>query len=165
MGPPIAALCLFAATITLQATAQEPGGMKNTPAQDPHQRWTELELSRGSTVTVEDSSGSRMVGTLLGLEGESLLLRVSTKEQRIDRDLIRRVTSGRRDSLKNGILTGVLVGAGMAAVSSCRINDRKCGVGGRAAFLGFGAGLWGAIGAEIDRSVDRRRTLYEAPPK
>jgi hypothetical protein len=116
MGPPIAAICLFAATIALQATAQEPGGMKKTPVQDPHQRWTELELSRGSTVTVEDSSGSRLVGTLLRLEGESLVLRVSTKEQRIDRNLIRRVASGRRDSRKNGILTGVLVGAGMAAV-------------------------------------------------
>jgi len=75
------------------------------------------------------------------------------------------VTSGRRDSLKNGFLTGVVVGAGMAAVSSCRINDRKCGGAGKAAFLGFGAGLWGAIGAAVDRSVDKRITLYEAPPK
>ena len=109
--------------------------------------------------------GSRIVGTLLRLEGTSLVLRVKTTEQRIDRDLIRRVTSKRKDSVKNGYLTGALVGAGMAAMSSCYSHGRKCGTAGRAAFVAFGAGLWAVIGGAIDNSVDKRVTLYDARPK
>ena len=133
--------------------------------EDADPKWTQLEQARGLTVSVEDLTGSRIVGALLGVEGDSLVLRVKTTEQRIDRDLIRRVTAKRKDSVKNGYLTGALVGAGMAAMSSCYSHGRKCGTAGRAAFVALGAGLWAVIGAAIDNSVDKRVTLYDARPK
>ncbi len=161
MHSAIAAACVVAG-ITLQVPAPESGtGMKDR-VQDAYPKWTELAQARGLTVSVEDMAGGRTVGTMLRLEGASLVLRVKTTEQRIDRDAIRRVTSKRKDSVKNGYLAGALVGAGMAAMSSCESNGRKCGTAGRAAFVAFGAGLWALIGGAIDNSIDKRVTLYEA---
>lgn len=93
------------------------------------------------------------------------MLRVRGDDRRIERGRIRRVTSKRRDSLKNGIVTGAVIGAGLAAGSSCYVGDRKCGKAGRAAFVAFGAALWSAIGAAIDASTQKRMTLYEASPR
>lgn len=164
MHSAIAAACVFA-SITLQVPPLESTAGMTDRVQDADPKWTQLEQARGLTVSVEDLTGSRIVGTLLRLEGESLVLRVNTTEQRIDRDVIRRVTSKRKDSVKNGYLTGALLGAGMAAMSSCYSHGRKCGAGGRAAFVAFGAGLYALIGGAIDNSVDKRVTLYDARPK
>ena len=160
----IAAACVVAG-ITLQVPAPEPGAGVKDRVQDAYSKWTQLEQARGLTVSVEDKAGDRTVGTLLRLEGESLVLRVKTTEQRIDRNVVRRVTAKRKDSVKNGYLTGALIGAGMAAMSSCESNGRKCGTAGRAAFVAFGAGLWALIGGSIDNSIDKRVTLYEARSK
>ena len=165
MHSAIAATCAFA-IIALQLPTLESGAGMKDRVQDAYPKWTQLEQARGLTVSVEDVTGSRIVGTLLRLEGKSLVLRVKTTEQRIDRDLIRRVTSKRKDSVKNGYLsTGALVGAGMAAMSSCYSHGRKCGTAGRAAFVALGAGLWAVIGGAIDNSVDKRVTLYDGRPK
>ena len=164
MHSTIAATCAFA-IVALQLPTLESGAGMMDRVQDAYPKWTQLEQARGLTVSVEDLTGSRIVGTLLRLEGTSLVLRVKTTEQRIDRDLIRRVTAKRKDSVKNGYLTGALVGAGMAAMSSCYSHGRKCGTAGRAAFVAFGAGLWAVIGGAIDNSVDKRVTLYHARPK
>jgi len=135
------------------------------PAQEADRRWIELERSQGLTVAIEATDGSRYVGTLLRVEAHSLVLRVDdVDQQRIERGGIRRITSKRRDSLTNGVVTGAVIGAGMAAGSSCYVDNRKCGKAGRAAFVAFGAALWGAIGAAIDASRQKRITLYEAPP-
>ena len=160
----IAATCVLA-IIALQLPALESSADIKDRVQDAYPKWSQLEQARGLTVSVEDLTGSRIVGTLLRLEGKSLVLRVKTTEQRIDRDLIRRVASKRKDSVKNGYLTGALVGAGMAAMSSCHSHGRKCGTAGRAAFVAFGAGLWAVIGGAIDTSVDKRVTLYDGRPK
>jgi hypothetical protein len=160
----ITAACVLA-SITLQVPTLESGAGMNDRVQDGYPKWTQLEQARGLTVSVEDVTGSRIVGTLLRLEGESLVLRVKATEQRIDRDVIRRITAKRKDSVKNGYLTGALVGAGMAAMSSCNSHGRKCGARGRAAFVAFGAGLWALIGGAIDNSIDKRVTLYDARPK
>jgi hypothetical protein len=133
------------------------------PPQEPDRRWTELERSQGLTVAIDVTDGSRLAGTLLRMEPQRLMLHVHGDDRPIERGRIRRITSKRRDSLKNGILTGALIGAGMAAGSSCYVRDRKCGKAGRAAFVAFGAALWSAIGAAIDASTQKRMTLYEAP--
>jgi hypothetical protein len=136
----------------------------HVPAQEPDRRWTELERSQGVTVAIDVSDGNRLNGTLLRVDADSVLLRDSANEHRIDRGQIRRITSKRRDSLKNGIVTGAIIGAGMAAGSSCYLRGRKCGTAGRAAFIAFGAALWSLIGASIDASMQKRITLYEVPP-
>ena len=152
MNSAIPAVCLLVASFELHG-----------PAQEPDLRWTELERSQGLAVAIDLTDGSRFVGTLLRVEAHSLVLRVGANDQRIGRGRIRRITSKRRDSLKNGIVTGAAIGAGMAAGSSCYIADRKCGKAGRAAFVAFGAALWSAIGAAIDASMQKRITLYEVP--
>jgi hypothetical protein len=164
MHSAIAAACV-SATIALQAPTLASGAGMQDRLQHHNPKWTQLAQARGLTVSVEDLTGSKIAGTLLRLEGDSLVLLVKTTEQRIDRQVIRRVTSKRRDSVKNGYLTGALVGAGMAAMSSCDIHGRKCGTASRAAFLALGAGLWAVIGGAIDNSVDKRVTLYDARRK
>ena len=153
MDSAIPAVCVLVASFGLHGPAQEP---------DP--RWIELERSQGLTVAIDLTDGSRFVGTLLRVEAHSLVLRVPVVEQRIERRHIRRITSKRRDSLKNGIVTGAVIGASMAAGSSCYIGDRKCGKAGRAAFVAFGAALWSAIGAAIDARTRKQMTLYEPSP-
>jgi hypothetical protein len=153
MNSAIPAVCVLVASFGLHG-----------PAREPDRRWIELERSQGLTVAIDVTDGSRIVGTLLRVEAHSLVLRVGVDDQRIERGRIRRITSKRRDSVKNGIVTGAVIGAGMAAGSSCYVGDRKCGKAGRAAFVAFGAALWSAIGAAIDASTQRRMTLYEAPP-
>jgi hypothetical protein len=154
MNSAIPAVCVLVASFGLHG-----------PAQEPDRRWTELERSQGLTVAIDVTDGSRFIGTLLRVEGHSLVLRVRGDDRRIERGRIRRITSKRRDSLKNGIFTGAVIGAGMAAGSSCYVGDRKCGKAGRAAFVAFGAALWSAIGAAIDASTQKRMTLYEAWPE
>jgi len=165
MHSAIAAACLLVAGINAQAPAFDSRVGTKDPGQDQNQQWARLEQAQGLTLSVEETSGHNISGVLLRLEGETLVLRIDLTERRIDRSLIRRVTSRRRDSVKNGILTGALVGAGMAGMSSCRIGDRKCGAAGRAAFVAFGAALWALIGGAIDGSIDKHITLYDARAK
>ena len=165
MHSAIAVACLLVAGINVQVPAFDSRVGTKDPGQDRNQQWARLQQAQGLTVSVEETSGNKISGVLLRLEDETLVLRVDETEQRIARDLIRRVTSKRKDSVKNGILTGALVGAGMAAMSSCHIGDRKCGAAGRVGFVAFGAALWALIGGAIDGSIDKRITLYEARAK
>jgi hypothetical protein len=160
--PSTTAAAYLIAGLVLQAPALAQWNATTVPFQDVSSPWTQLNQALGSTVTVQEAGGLSATGTLVRVDSESLVLRVVTTERRVDRDAVRRVTAKRKDSVKNGAVIGALVGASMAAMSSCRIGDRECGVGGRAAFVGFGAGLWAVIGAAIDRSVDKSVTLYEA---
>src|SRR5512144_572059 len=82
------------------------------PAQEPDRRWAELERSQGLAVAIDVTDGSRFVGTLLHVDAHSLVLRVRGDDRVIERGRIRRITSKRRDSVKNGILTGAVIGAG-----------------------------------------------------
>lgn len=153
MNSAIPAVCVHVASFGVRSSVQE-----------PDRRWTELGHAQGITLAIDVADGNRLVGTLIRVEAQSLVLRVRGDDQRIERGRIRRITSKRRDSLKNGILTGAVIGAGLAAGSSCYVGDRKCGKAGRAAFVAFGAALWSAIGAAIDASTQKRMTLYEATP-
>src|SRR5688572_2454086 len=151
MHSAMTAACLLAVTISGHTGGVLGAGALKPAQQDPHHDWSALAASRGVTIAVEDLAGNSVAGTLLEVAAESLVLRVATKDQRIDRALIRRVTSTRRDSIRNGLLIGAVVGAGMAAGSSCYIGNRKCGRGARAAFVAFGAALWAVIASAIDR--------------
>ena len=154
MNSVIPAACVLVASFGLQGLAQE-----------PDRRWTELEHAQGATVAIKVSDGTRVVGRLLGVEAQSLVLRVGEEDRRIERGQVRRVTARRQDSRKNGAVIGAVIGAGLAAGSSCSAGGQKCGKAGRAAFIAFGAALWSAIGAAIDGSMEKRVTLYEAPPQ
>jgi len=161
MPSAIAAAYLLAG-LTLQEPAREaPIGTKD-PLRDVSSPWTQLVRAEGLVVSVVDVAGTSVTGTLLRVEPESLIVLVNTTEQRFPREAIRRVTSKRKDSVKNGALTGALVGAGMAAMSTCQVGNKKCGTGARIAFVAFGTGLWALIGASIDGSMDKRVKLYEA---
>jgi small nuclear ribonucleoprotein (snRNP)-like protein len=161
--PSATAAAYLVACLALQPPVLEHWNATQASVQGVPSPWTQLDRALGKTVTVKAAGGLTATGTLLQVDPQSLVLRVVTTERRFDREAIRRVTSKHEDSVKNGVVIGALVGASMAAMSSCRIGDRECGVGGRAAFVGLGAGLWAVIGEAIDRSVDKSVTLYEAP--
>src|SRR4026208_780292 len=109
MHSAIAVACLLVAGINVQVPAFDSRVGTKDPGQDRNQQWARLQQAQGLTVSVAETSGNTIRGVCLRLQDEPLVLRVDETEQRIARDLIRRVTSKRKDSVKNGILTGALV--------------------------------------------------------
>ncbi|SRR6266542_2746083 len=158
-----AAVCVVMVGLTVHVAAQDRESTKGAALQDKEERWAHLEAARGQIVSVESMSRTKTTGTLLQVEAQSLSLNVAGAEVRVDRAQVRRVTSERRDSVKNGFITGAVIGAGMAAGSSCYVRDRKCGNGATAAFIAVGAAIWAAIGVAIDASISKRVTLYQVP--
>jgi hypothetical protein len=116
------------------------------------------------TVFVLDDRGVETRGNLLTLDDTSVVLLVGDEERRFD---IRNVTrvSKRGDSLKNGALSGLVIGIGMGVLgsmmsdcgssSSCPTDRVVLGV--------ISTALYTAIGTAVDAAVQGRTTLYKRP--
>src|SRR5215216_4237207 len=80
----------------------------------------DLAILRGTRVTVTHRSGEKVTGTLLTAAADGLSLTVAGTTLTIPEADVRRVTR-KGDSLKNGALWGLAVGAalGAAAVATC----------------------------------------------
>ena len=133
-------------------------------AQPTLDRWAGLELKRLQEIYVRDVEGTETSGRLLQLNPDSLVILAGGVERRVDAGEVIRVQN--RDSLKNGTLIGLAIGAGMglmtAAISDCPGNDPggSCG-GARTAAVAVSMGVYSAIGAGVDALVRGRTTIYE----
>jgi len=133
-------------------------------AQPTLDRWAGLESKRLQEIYVRDVEGTETSGRLLQINPVSLVILAGGVERRFDADEVIRVQ--KRDSLKNGTLIGLAIGAGMglmtAAISDCPGNDPggSCG-GARAAAVAVSMGVYSAIGAGVDALVRGRTTIYE----
>jgi hypothetical protein len=121
------------------------------------------------TVFVLDDRGVETRGRLVKLDEQAVVLLVDGERRRFETARVNRVTR-RGDSLRNGAITGAVVGGVMAVLTSgiaeCR-NDRggygSCGAGAR---VGMGlalVGIYSAIGTGIDAAIQGRTVLYQAP--
>ena len=122
-----------------------------------------------STVFVHDGRGSQIKGKLLRLDDESILVLVNGQERRIELANIWKVEK-RGDSLRNGAITGAIVGLGLGALAMGMSECRKpaggygsCGVAPRLAIVAVSTGVYASIGTGIDAVIQGRTTLFQRP--
>ena len=123
-----------------------------------------LDRSALSTVFVLDDTGVETRGQLLRLDSEAIVVLVDGSERRFETHRVARV-SRRGDSLRNGVITGLIVGivdsVVFLAISQC---GASCDERARVALAVINIGMYTAIGTAIDAAIKGRTVLYQAPP-
>jgi hypothetical protein len=139
-------------------------------AQEPAASFDRLadRIQVGQLIWVTDTMGHEVRGRLERLSGDGLVLRTNGLEMFAATD-IRRVRARDRDSLRNGTLVGLVIGAGMGtawcigaiADDSGDINAGVECAEGLTVFPGLGA----LVGLIIDAAIPGKvRVVYQAPP-
>lgn len=140
----------------------------------PAQDFTSLGATRTSIDVVTDT-GTETRGRLLRFDAESLTMNGHGRDITFDRQHVARIYQ-RGDSLKNGTLIGLGVGAalGMSAGLGAECGGlfeavRPCTAGEKVRMTAIAGGVLGAIGMGIGAGIDAlrtgRRLLYEAQPQ
>ncbi len=151
-------------TVALIAIAPASAFAQTAPA-----GWPGLKLHELSTVYVLDDAGVETRGRLVQFSPQSLTLSVDGTERQFNLAHVTRIDR-RGDSLRNGALTGALVGAGLglatAGLSDCSGRDPGGSCPGmRAGVFLFSTAVYAAIGTAIDALVVGRTTVYVAPTR
>jgi hypothetical protein len=154
-----AVVILSALALPVSAAAQEPAA-----SLEELTRWVRI----GDSVTVTDGGGRKVAGRIAGLKPESIALAVDAAVREFPQADVLAITRREHDSLRNGALIGMGVGAGffvlaVTADGGCPYYE-DC-----AALLTMGtlfyAGLGAGIGAGIDALVPGRQSvIYRRPP-
>ncbi|MGE3509497.1 MAG: hypothetical protein AB7N65_11495 [Vicinamibacterales bacterium] len=149
----------------LLVAALLPGSPRSASAQGIANTFDELRLlvKLGETLTVYDTTGHEQRGRLDSLSTSSLVLRRGRERVDIAETDVSRIEATRSDSLRNGALIGMGVGAGLilgAFVMSC---DSECGdEAGLLALATLGyAGIGAGIGTGIDALIQSRQPIFE----
>jgi|RhiMethySRZTD1v2_1073278.scaffolds.fasta_scaffold646457_2 hypothetical protein len=131
--------------------------------------WNGLRTSNLTTVEVTDDRGERTTGKLLRLDQNAVVLIVDGTERQLEMSHVTEVLK-HGDSLKNGAITGAIVGAGFgflaAGLADCSHDDGhygSCGFGTKFTFVTLNTALYTAIGVGIDALIQGRTVLYRAP--
>lgn len=124
-------------------------------------------LQQGEEVYVSDGGGREVRGTVADMSVSSLQLLVNGERRSFDSANIQRIDRHVRDSLKNGALWGLAVGAGagflgmVAARNSVQLDDAGAAI----ALAWIVAPVAGAAaGAAIDASRTTRELVYARSP-
>jgi hypothetical protein len=152
-------VCLFIASGASAQTAE------------PRHDFSSLAATQTSVDVIADS-GRQTRGRLLRFDAESLTLESDRREITFDRQHVAQVYQ-RGDSLKNGMLIGLGIGAGMGVVTGTTSDcggffepARPCTAGENAQRALVLGGVFGAIGMGIGAGIDAlftgRRLLYDA---
>ena len=116
----------------------------------------------GDTVSITDSAGLRVRGRLTDISPTSLGVDVSGKRREFLQLDIDRIARKGDDSLANGALIGLAIGAGLGAAVLGTVDD-----GPGAGWVAFASVLYGGIGAGIGVGVDAlvrgERVIFAAP--
>lgn len=107
-------------------------------------------VGSGAKVTVINSTGDQTTGTISALTPSSLSLGVNGKLRDFGEQDVATIRQRRSDSLRDGTLWGLGIGAGVGFVLGGAIGAEELG---EAAFF-FGGFLAGGIGAAIGVGVD-----------
>ena len=147
----VAAVSLAAATVSA-AEAQVAGS------------FDQLQLLVGpeDRVTVTDSTGQELTGSIASLSPASLTLLVEGSPRVFDEADVGDIRQRRPDSLKNGAIHGLSIGAILGAVALGVAYQGE----GTGTAIGMGALFYGGIGAGIGAGVDAliegRRVIYRS---
>jgi hypothetical protein len=111
----------------------------------------------GDTLTITDASGERVRGKLADLSATTLVLDLSGLHRTLQVTEVDVIQKRGPDSLKNGALTGLAVGAGLfgVAIGAATRSGTYAAVG--ALFYG---GIGAGIGAGVDALIEGQRVIY-----
>jgi hypothetical protein len=133
----------------------------NAGAQGIASNFTELRLlvRPGDRITVTGSNGA-ITGTLARLSSSVLVLDAGRQTVELRESDVTAIRQRRSDSLQNGALIGLGVGAGLFLAAVAGADDLD--LSGWAAIGALEcAGLGAGIGAGVDALITRRQVIYE----
>jgi hypothetical protein len=125
-----------------------------------------LLVRQGDTVTVTDVNGQEVSGKITNLSASSLALTANNHAWEWREVEVATIKQRRGDSLANGALIGLGIGAGLTAIGfAVWVNSETYGgqasageaVGVTALYGGLGA----AIGIGVDALITRRQVVFE----
>ena len=116
----------------------------------------------GDTVTVTDSTGRETRGIIAALSPSSFELTVAGSRRAFLEDETRTIRQRRSDSLKNGALWGVAVGAGLGLLT---LIDTEPTAGDVIASTALMAGLGTAVGFGIDAIFSSNDLIFVRSPR
>lgn len=125
-----------------------------------------LLVGTGDTVTVTDVAGREVTGKVSALSPTSLSLQVDRQLREWSESDVATIQRKHSDSLGNGALIGLAVGAGATAVliaASLEAEDEVSG-GEIAAVVAVYGGVGAAIGVGVDALITRKRVIFEKRP-
>lgn len=115
----------------------------------------------GDTLTITDTAGQRLRGKLAELSSASLVLEVSGTRRVFPGTEVDIIEKRGSDSLKNGALIGLSVGAGVfGPFAGASTGDWGYGALAAVLYGGIGAG----IGVGVDALIEGQRVIYAASP-
>lgn len=114
-------------------------------------------LRRGDLVTVTDDQGRRLGGRILDLSPSGLSLEYTGARLDLSADQVARIRHQRFDSLGNGTLIGVGIGAIPGFLLGMAVSES----GGFGQALALGLGVGGGIGAAVDALIPESRVVYD----
>ena len=150
----VAAVAAIIATPSLSVAEQRP----ETPVAAFHE--LPLLVNLGDRVTVTEDAGRELPGELVDLSPSMLAILVDGTQYDLHESGVTTIRQRRLDSVGNGVLLGLLTGAGLAAVGvalTAYIPDAADYLGAAAIFGGAGAG----IGAVVDSLNSGSRVVYK----
>jgi len=126
-------------------------------------------VAPGDRVTVVDTTGIQTKGRIAELDGSTLSIESGNALRLFRQDDVVVIRQRKQDSVRNGVLVGAAIGAGLGAIAelSCRARDGYCGYTGIAT---LGSAIWGTwIGIIADVLYRTPRDVFRkgpnAPPK
>jgi|APFre7841882724_1041349.scaffolds.fasta_scaffold109191_1 hypothetical protein len=135
-----------------------------TAAQEPVTSFDQLNtrLKVGDTVWVTDAEGREIKGRIRGLSATSLLLDAGSAPQDLQAARVRTIRIQQSDSLTNGTLIGLAVGAVAGAL--VMVPEYEGDNGPVIAVVWLGALSGAGVGALIDAARGGKKVLtYQAP--
>jgi hypothetical protein len=118
----------------------------------------------GNRVTVVDSAGAEITGRIAELDASRLSIQTPAGPRSFSQDDVVVVRQRRSDPLKNGLMIGAAIGAGLGLVAeiSCGGNDEYCG---RRGWVTFGMTVWGVgIGTFADALLKTQQDIFRHGP-
>ncbi len=117
----------------------------------------------GETVTITDVSGRRVRGRIGALSPTAIELQVNGQPRTWSEADVATIAQRHSDSLANGALWGLAVGAGLAslAVAAVGVDDGDAGYA--AVAIAFYGGVGAGIGVGVDALIRRERVIFERP--
>ena len=116
-------------------------------------------LALPPVVYVDTGAGEEALGRIVRIEPDAIVLSTGGVEHRIALAEVRRVQI-RGDSLRDGAVTGALVGLAAGLLTTGLWDCAGGCAGQKAVFVAYSSALYAAIGTAFDAMHTGRRTVY-----
>lgn len=119
-------------------------------------------VARGDTVTLTDTAGREVTGTVVNLSAAALALRIGNRQQEFPAGEVDTIRQRRQDSLENGAKAGFATGFVLGLISGLTVAAAhdEVGVGTAVIIATFYGGLGAGIGVGLDAMVKGNQVIY-----